>query len=158
MAFSQFRAALSFKKTDNQKPVVPVSSNRQHQPSTARTSAPRRSSVTGRNAAQRNGMVSLLEYHSGTRAHYPAGSRRASIKPSMSMRRVNRTPQLGIESTHANESGDPKDYSYSGFFYDGDEVDSDGPNPFTPHSSRQTVPSRCAYSNHALRPPDPVVS
>jgi len=159
MSFSQFRAALSFKKTDNQKPLVPVSSNPQHQPSTARTSAPRRSSITGRSAVQRIGMVSL-EHHGGTYAHYPAGSRRASIKPSMSIRRVNRPPRLGIESTHgtvSNESGEISAF-YSGFFYDDDEVDGNGPKPFTPHPLQQTVPSRCVHSNnHPLRPPDPVV-
>ena len=162
MSFSHFRAALSFKKTDNQKPVVPVSSNPQHQPSTTRTSTPRRSSVTGRNSVQRIGMVSL-EYHSGTWAHYSTGRRRASIKNSMSIRRVNRLPPLGIEPTHGarsttpNEPGDPPNHFYSGFFYDNDEVERNGPSLFTPPPSRQTMTSRYVHSDHAPRPPDPSI-
>lgn len=162
MSFSHFRAALSFKKMDNQKPVVPVPSNHQRQPSTVRTSAPRRSSVTGRNSVQRIGMVSL-EYHSGTWTHYPTGKRRASIKNSMSIRRVNRLPQLGIEPTHEprsttpNESGDPLNHFHSGFFYDDDEVERNGPSLFTPPPSRQTMTSRYVYSDHAPLPPDPAI-
>ena len=163
MSFSHFRAALSFKKMDNQRPAVPVSSHPQHQPTTARTSAPRtrRSSVTGRNSVQRIGMVSR-EYHNDTWAHYPTGKRRASIKNSMSIRLVSRPPQFGIEYTHGarstpNESGDPPDYFYSGFFYDDDEVEGKGPSLFTPPPSRQTMSSRYVHSDHAPRPSDPTI-
>ncbi len=83
----------------------------------------------------------------------------------MSVRRVNRLPQLGLEPTRGarsiapnefapNESGDPLNAFYSGFFYDDDEVEGDGPNLSTLstlHPSRQTVTSRYVHSNHALR-------
>jgi len=163
MSFSHLRAALSFKKLDNQTPVVPVSSNPQYKPPTARTDTANRTSATGRNPVQRIGTV-FLEYCWVTWAHYPVGNRRASIKFSPSTRRANRLPQLGVESTHgahstaSNESGDPLNYFYSGFFCDDDEVERNGPSSFTVHSSRQTIISRYAHSNHAFHPPDPVIA
>ena len=81
----------------------------------------------------------------------------------MSIRRVNRLPQLGLEPTRgarsiAPESGDPLNAFYSGFFYDDDdEVESNEPSLSTLPTSRQTVTSRYVHSNHALRPPDPAI-
>ena len=93
----------------------------------------------------------------------PPGNRRASIKNSMSIRRVNRLPQLGLEPTRGarsiapDESGDPLNAFYSGFFYDDDEVESNEPSLSTLHPSRQTVTSRYVHTTHALRPPDPAI-
>ena len=163
MSLAHFRAALSFKKMDNPKAAVSVPSNPQQNSPTARTSTSRRSSVIGRNPVQRIGMLSL-EYRDGTWAHYPAGNRRASVRSNISVRRVSRLPQLGVESSQgacsispSNESGDLLNHYNSGYFYGGDEAERSEPSVFNPHSSRQPTIRRCVQSGHALRPPDPVI-
>lgn len=154
MSLSHLRAALSFKKTDDQKPTVPVSPNPQYSPSTPRTSTPRRSSITGRNSVLPIGTLSL-GYHGGSWTHRHAGSRRASVKSNMSIRRVNRLPQPGIQGTRSvssNESVDPLSSHYSGFFYDDDEEGRNGSSVFTPHASRQPVIKRWVQSSQVFHP------